>query len=63
MTANRSNEVTKVAVASPSFCEHPKLRAELLARYAMGRIAIVGIEDNFVPVPGQFPFVTPVAGS
>ena len=33
------------------------------ARYAMGRIAIVGIEDNFVPVPGQFPFVTPVAGS
>ncbi len=26
------------------------------ARYAMGRIAIEGIEDNFIPVPGQFPF-------
>jgi hypothetical protein len=29
----------------------------------MGRIAIEGIEDNFVPVPGQFPFAGPAAAS
>ncbi len=29
------------------------------ARYAMGRIAIDGIEENFIPVPGQFPFDAP----
>jgi phosphoglycerate dehydrogenase-like enzyme len=33
------------------------------ARYAMGRIAIEGIEDNFVPVPGQRPFAGPAAAS
>ena len=26
------------------------------ARLAMGRAAIAGLEDNFVPEPGHFPF-------